>query len=127
MVISNLKFSEIGGEGAFGSEIAERGFLENLDKNLLFEECVQKPACASQIVSHILRMWRPTRDHCGSMLGKVAPGVLSSHNICEKTFAWMHILEIKALFKIPPDACCAIVDEKFIDFMHSSAPTDRQF
>ena len=34
------------------------GFLENLDKNLLFEECVQKPACASQIVSHVLRMWR---------------------------------------------------------------------
>ena len=29
--------------------------IENLDKNLLFS---QKPACASQIVSHILRMWR---------------------------------------------------------------------
>ena len=57
MVISNLKFSEIGG-GAFWSEIPERGFLENLDKNLLFEECVQECACASQIVSHILRMWR---------------------------------------------------------------------
>ena len=28
----------------------ERGFLENLNKNLLFS---QKPACASQIVSHI--------------------------------------------------------------------------
>ena len=52
MIISNLKFF-IGG-GAFWSEIPERGFLENLDKNLLFEEC----ACASQIVSHILRMWR---------------------------------------------------------------------
>ena len=47
--------------GAFWSEIPERGFLENLDKNLLFEECVQKPACASQIVSHILRMWRLTK------------------------------------------------------------------
>ena len=73
MVISNLKFSKIGGYsrvnfghlksevfqngggGAFWSEIPERGFLENLDKNLLFS---QKPACASQIVSHILRMWR---------------------------------------------------------------------
>ena len=56
MVISNLKFSEMGGGGgAFWSEIPERGFLENLDKNLLFS---QKPACASQIVSHILRMWR---------------------------------------------------------------------
>ena len=44
--------------GAFWSEIPERGFLENLDKNLLFS---QKPACASQIVSHILRMWRLTR------------------------------------------------------------------
>ena len=41
--------------GAFWSEIPERGFLENLDKNLLFS---QKPVCASQIVSHILRMWR---------------------------------------------------------------------
>ena len=46
------------GGGAFWSEIPERGFLENLDKNVLFEECVQKPACASQIVSHILHMWR---------------------------------------------------------------------
>ena len=43
------------GGGAFWSEIPERGFLENLDKNLLFS---QKPACASQIVSHILRIWR---------------------------------------------------------------------
>ena len=41
----------MGGGGAFWSEIPERGFLENL----LFS---QKPACASQIVSHILRMWR---------------------------------------------------------------------
>ena len=53
MVISNLKFSEMGG-GAFWSEIPERGFLENLDKNLLFEECVQECACASQIVSHVI-------------------------------------------------------------------------
>ena len=44
-----------GGGEAFWSEIPERGFLENLDKNLLFS---QKPACASQIVSHILRVWR---------------------------------------------------------------------
>ena len=44
--------------GAFWSEIPERGFLEILDKNLLFS---QKPACASQIVSHILRMWRLIR------------------------------------------------------------------
>ena len=44
-----------GGGGAFWSAIPERGFLENLDKNLLFS---QKAACASQIVSHILRMWR---------------------------------------------------------------------
>ena len=48
----------MGGGGAFWSEVPERGFLENLDKNLLFEECVQECACASQIVSHILRMWR---------------------------------------------------------------------
>ena len=32
------------GGGAFWSEIPERGFLENLDKNLLFEECVQECA-----------------------------------------------------------------------------------
>ena len=67
MVISNLKFF-IGGGGAFWSEIPERDFLENLDKNLLSEvnctkiyclrSTVQKPAYASQIVSHILRMWR---------------------------------------------------------------------
>ena len=45
-----------GGEGgAFGSEIPERGSLENLDTDLLFEVTVQTPACASQIVSHILR------------------------------------------------------------------------
>ena len=29
----------------------------------LFEVSVQKPACASQIVSHILRMWRLTSQH----------------------------------------------------------------
>ena len=64
MVIANLKFSKMvgrGGGGAFWYEIPERGFLENLDKNLLFEECVQECACASQIVSHILRMWRLMR------------------------------------------------------------------
>ena len=49
-----------GGGVAFWSEIPERGFLENLDKNLLFS---QKPACASQIVSHILRMWRLIKGH----------------------------------------------------------------
>ena len=43
------------GGGAFWSEIPQRGFLENLDKKLLFS---QKPACASQIVSHIRSMWR---------------------------------------------------------------------
>ena len=37
--------------------IPQRGSLENLDKKLLFEVSVQKPACASQIVSH---MWRLT-------------------------------------------------------------------
>ena len=57
----NLK-SEVfrNGGGTFWSEIPERGFLENLDKNLLFS---QKPACASQIVSHILRMWRLMKFH----------------------------------------------------------------
>ena len=47
-----------GGRGALLSEIPQRGSLENLDTNLLFEVSVQKPACASQIVSHILRTWR---------------------------------------------------------------------
>ena len=46
------------GEEPLWSEIPERGSLENLDTNLLFEVSVQKAACASQIVSHILRMWR---------------------------------------------------------------------
>ena len=50
--------SILGGEGALWSEIPERGCLENLDTNVLFEVSVQKPACASQTVSHILRMWR---------------------------------------------------------------------
>ena len=45
----------MGGGGYSGTKFQNRGVLENLDKNLL---CVQKPACASQIVSHILRMWR---------------------------------------------------------------------
>ena len=39
--------------GAFWCEILERDSMENLDTNLLFE---QKPACASQIVSYILRL-----------------------------------------------------------------------
>ena len=53
------KFQFFGGNGGvLSSEIPERGSLENLDKNLLFEVSVQKPAFASQIVSHILRMWR---------------------------------------------------------------------
>ena len=52
-----LNFNFQGG-GALWSEIPQRGSLENLDTNLLFEVTVQKIACASQIVSHILRMWR---------------------------------------------------------------------
>ena len=60
-------FQNGGGGGAFWSEIPVRGFLENLDKNLLFS---QKPACASQIVSHILRMWRLT-----NYAGKFTPEI----------------------------------------------------
>ena len=61
----NFNFREgDGGGGGVGvalwSEIPERGSLENLDTNLLFEATVQKPACASQIVSHIIDMWRLT-------------------------------------------------------------------
>ena len=52
---------------ALWSEIQERGSVENLDTNLLFEVSVQKPACASQIVSHILHMWRLTRKHSRRM------------------------------------------------------------
>ena len=55
-----LNFNLGGDGGALWSEIPERGSLENLDTNLLFEVSVQKPACASQIVSHTLRMWRLT-------------------------------------------------------------------
>ena len=53
-----LNFNFRRGGGALWSEIPQRGSLENLDTNLLFEVSVQKPACASQIVSHKLRMWR---------------------------------------------------------------------
>ena len=49
-----LNFNFQGGGGALWTEIPERGTLENLGKNLLFKLSVQKPACASQIVSHIL-------------------------------------------------------------------------
>ena len=50
-----------GGGGLSGLKFQKGSFLENWDKNLLFEECVQKCTCASQIVSHILRMWRLKR------------------------------------------------------------------
>ena len=70
MVISNLKFSigggyfgvnfghlksEVfhGGGGALWSEIPERGFLENLDKNLLFEvNCTETYLCITDSLSH---------------------------------------------------------------------------
>ena len=84
-----------GGRGAFSSEIPERSFLENLDKNLLFS---QKPACASQIVSHILRMWRlikpavcwlqwnhrhRRKTHHHFLLPDCALAVLSSMSTCD--------------------------------------------
>ena len=57
--LPKFHFSGGGGEGGvFWNQIPEEGVLENLVKNLL---CVQKPACASQIVSHILHMWRLTK------------------------------------------------------------------
>ena len=46
--------------GAFWSSIPERGFLENLDQNLLLEP----ETCLSiTVVSHILRMWRLNKQH----------------------------------------------------------------
>ena len=68
MVNSNLKFSILGG-GYFGvkfghlksevlhwgglSEIPERGFLENLDTNLLFEvNCTETCLCITDSLSH---------------------------------------------------------------------------
>ena len=42
------------GWGYSGTGFQDGGALENLDKNFT----VHKPACASQIVSHILCMWR---------------------------------------------------------------------
>ena len=53
--LGQMKSEVFIGGGVLWSEIPERGALENLDKNLLF---TQKSACASQIVSHILRMLR---------------------------------------------------------------------
>ena len=53
MVISNLKFFIGGGGGAVWSEIPERGFLENLDKNLLFEvNCTETCLCITDSLSH---------------------------------------------------------------------------
>ena len=51
MAISNLKFS-IGG-GPFWSEIPKSPFLENLDKNLLFEvNCTETCVCITDSLSH---------------------------------------------------------------------------
>ena len=46
------------GGGLFGLKFQKGAFWRIWTQFLLFEECVHKPACASQIVSHILRMWR---------------------------------------------------------------------
>ena len=46
------------GGGAFWFEIPEGAFWRIWTKNYCLRWTVQKPACASQIVSHILRMWR---------------------------------------------------------------------
>ena len=51
-VISNQKFS-MGGGWAFWSEIPERSFLENLDKNLLSEvNCTETCLCITDSLSH---------------------------------------------------------------------------
>ena len=64
-----------------------------------------------------------TRNHCGSMLGKVALGVLSSHNICERTFASkrqkpcsryqlmhvVHMLTRNSLWSITTRVACKLV------------------
>ena len=47
-----------GGRGLSGLKFQKRAFWRIWTKTLLFEECVHKPACASQIVSYILCMWR---------------------------------------------------------------------
>ena len=78
MVIPNLKFSKMGG-GYFGvnfghlkSEVFQNGgggglsglkflkapFWRIWTKIYCLRSTVHKPACASQIVCHILRMWR---------------------------------------------------------------------
>ena len=74
-----------GGGGAFWSEIPERGFLENLDKNLLFS---QKPACASQIVSHILRMWRLIKNE--KCYRKLTSYDLLQKKICQPEFFYTY-------------------------------------
>ena len=74
MVISNLKFFILGGYsgvnfGHLKSEVFHWGGLSGLKfqkgafwriwaKIYCLRSTVHKPACASQIVSHILRMWR---------------------------------------------------------------------
>ena len=46
--------------GLSGLKFQKGTFWRIWTQILLFEECVHKPACTSQIVSHILRMWRLT-------------------------------------------------------------------
>ena len=47
-----------GGGGTLEPNSRTGVFWSILTQILLFEVTVHKPACASQIVSHILRMWR---------------------------------------------------------------------
>ena len=60
MVISNLKFFILGG-GLSGLKFLKAPFWRIWTKIYCLRSTVQKPACASQIVSHILRMWRLIR------------------------------------------------------------------
>ena len=57
MVISNLKIFIWGG-GLSGLKFQKAPFWRIWTKISCFRSTVQKPACASQTVSHILRMWR---------------------------------------------------------------------
>ena len=52
------KFNFRGGGGVSGTKSQNRGVLENLVKNFWKPNLEAKLAGASQIVSHILRMWR---------------------------------------------------------------------
>ena len=84
----NFNFRGEGG-GALWSEIPERGFLENLDKNLLFEvNCTETCLCITDSLSHTTYV--ETNDVLGTQIHWQIQGVLVMHGPI--SFIWMQFL-----------------------------------